>query len=225
MSNACHFDMITAEIVRSGHFPSAEHGTSNRKDTKEVERLAKELGGLIKAAGKLSDIEAPDSNSLFWSLLSKTSWPSTNTKVPQLRGLCTVALMEKERASTTGKAILGLKHTMDLRFSIWLATNLWLKCASSDPDEAQGLDWWDMFPDQVVKPEIIYQGEMAKKISRLFDEDTRDLKDLGQYLTSCRALTNNMDASPAERVISSETKVMISTVLKVSESVETFVSS
>ena len=224
MSKAHHFDMISAEIAHSDCLPPTAKRIKYWSTTERVKELSQDLGGRIKSSGNLTKIKAPDPLVSVWSLLSKTSWPTTTTKASSLKNLCAVALMETEKQVLTAREkVLASKYTMDLRFSIWLSTSLTLKWNSSNPNEAQELDWWDMCPDQVVEEEMIYQGEMVEKISRLFDENTQALTELGDFLTTCRALTNNGDVPPAERIISSEIKDAIDTILKVGRFAESLI--
>jgi len=216
--------MITAEITQSRWGPPTKDQIAElKKNNEDVKGLSKELAKKIRAAVKLSDITPPSPLTPFWSLLSKTPWPTTTTKAESLEGLCAVAFAEAEKGVLEAvRRVLALRYTMDLRFSIWTSTNLWLRW-NSDQGRAPELDWWDMCEDQVVGGEMVYQGEMAKKITRLFDEDIKSLKELGDCLTTSSAVANNRDASPADRVISLENRIAIDEFLKVRGSTGSFI--
>lgn len=220
MSMSDRFDEVGAEFVRSGCLPPKTNDELKpRAETDpEVAEVSKELSRHIKEVKQLNKIRPGKTSRRLWSLLSMTAWTTSNHNSAALKGMCAVALEE------AGDGVLGARQRslnseliMKLRFAIWMEANLWLRLRGvgvfgSHPE----FQWWDGCVDQVTSSRMVYEGEMAGKISALMSEDIRDLKELGDLLTRSRALANNRDRLASQRVISSEAKAAIDTLLKVS---------
>ena len=71
--------------------------------------------------------------------------------------------------------------------------------------------------DEVQEP---YTRETYAKVATLVSEETDALKELGDLLARCRALANNRNAPPKDRVISIEAKAAIDKILEVSSHTE-----
>jgi hypothetical protein len=219
MSKAYKMDTIAAEISQYNHRdPKANKEVGRRMACdRNVEALSGSLADEITRAGALNKIRRSGNKTPLWSLFSSTAWPISSRKASALKRICATALDETEEALLEArKKMLRSTHTMDLRFSIWLEANLQLR---TNPTALFGnsreFRWWDLCPDQLAGTEMLYEGDEAKGISALMYEDRAILKELGDFLTRCKAFANNRDSPGPERVISLEAKQAIDTLLEV----------
>jgi len=218
MAKSRNFSIISGEMAHCSP-PKLKEDIDIRAKTDDITELAVILHKKIQGAKGLHKIRPPRNPTPFWSLLLNTSWRLTNPKLDQVKAICAVAVGETEEAAlqSSAEALLS-KHTMDLRFGIWLTVNLWLRWnPTALPGAQKSFSYWDQCPDQVTDVQGVYWGETAEKVSKLMTEDMRLLKELGDMLTSFPALTNNRDAAPSHRVISIEVKSKVDAILKVSK--------
>jgi len=225
MSKARDWDMLTADIAEHGCPPPKTTPEIDAlvKDSVEVEKFSKQLAAAIKDGTALNRVRLSSQPRPVSSLLSLTSWAMSTTKAPLLKRLSAVVLAETESGVLEAREkSLTSRHTMDLRFTLWLETNIGL--ARDSPGYfgvTPSFSWWDLCKDQIPETDRTvmqpYEADvMIKKVSRLVFEDEEAVKELGDFLTRCKALVNNRDASPDARVISSAAKKMIDRLLEVS---------
>ena len=144
----------------------------------------------------------------FWSLLTNTAWKLVTPKDGQLRSIFAVALEESEELVLKERqVVLSYKCMMDLRFSVWVTTNLSIWWDTEPSFSTQmAFNYWDQCEDQVSGVRTAYGEETAAKITGRMAEDWELLNRLGDMLTKGQALANNRDAAPADRVISAKVK-------------------
>jgi uncharacterized protein (UPF0254 family) len=223
MAHANHWSTISGEMIHCTPSKSKQE-IAERVKSEEVLKLGKELLETIRGVRGLENIKPPRNSTPYWSLLTSTSWRVSNPKLDQIKTICAVALEETEPAVLQARTrLLSFKHTMDLRFDIWLTINLWLKWnATSLPGATRSFNYWDKCPDQTVNRQGVYLGETAEKVSQLMARDVQALKELGDGLASSPAMTNNRDDPSQRRAISLEAKSIIDTVLEVSHGFDGF---
>ena len=119
MSHATKFGIISGEMV----------GCPATKTKKEIVGMAKTAEIVQLADNHKEDIQkgstfnvGPSGNmSPFWSLLANTSWTLDKPAVDQIR---TIFAWAKEESKGTvleaRKNLLLSKHTMELRFDLWV---------------------------------------------------------------------------------------------------------
>ena len=212
---------MSGEMVQCSP-PNSKNAVSIRVKTGQVSAMAQTLLTKIRDSKGLHNVKAPHKPSPYWTLLTGTSWKVGNPKLDQVKTICAVALDETEpEVLQAREKLLSLKHTMGLRFDLWLTINLWLRWnMTALPGARKDFTYWDQCPDQTIDGQGVYWGETANKVSKLMVKDMQLLKELGDYLTSFPALTNNRDVGPSHRVISVEAKSTIDAVLEVSKNLQ-----
>lgn len=214
------FEELRSELEQSGAIRVEGRRGKHLKETARVQNLRKEVEEKLPGTEMLQDITAPPGPlSPEWSLLKKTSYPLKTKRLNPSTICCTVIEETDPYILETREKFLQFKNAMDLRLSLWLDVNQWLKWNLSSSDQSDLFDYWDMVPDQIPTLSTLYFGDKAEKIRQLLHDDTKRLGDLGNYLTRCPALLNNPDSPTKDGVISSEVKKVIDTVLDVSGSV------
>jgi hypothetical protein len=218
MAHGKHWPTISGEMVQRSPSKS-KHELSERVKTEEVRKKGAELLQKIREAKGFQNLKPPKKPTPYWTLLTSTSWRLIEPKLEQAKTICAVALNETEpEVLQARQRLLALKHTMALRFDIWLTVNLWLRWnPTALPGATKNFLYWDQCPDQTVVSQGVYLEETAEKVSKLMVKDMELLNELGNYVTSHPSLTNNRDAAPSRRVISLEAKSKIDALLEVSE--------
>lgn len=216
VANARHFGIISGEMAHCAS-PKSKKDIDILAVTPEAEKKAKELLDAARGLNSFHKIIPPELTP-YWALLTGTSWRIKNPKLRQLQTICAVALGETEESVLQARQFsLSFKCTMDLRFGIWLTTNLWLRWNQVTTGLEEGFAYWDRCPDEVMDAQGAYSGETAKRVSEVMAQDAKFLTELGDFLTSCPALANNRDAAPSDRVYSIEAKSVIDMMLGVSD--------
>lgn len=196
--------------------PKKEVATRAKSD--EVVKLS------IAHAKKIQDsssfnIGKVQSRLAFSSLLENTSWKlQSRPTMKQIKTIFAVALEEsKDSVLEARAASLSSEGTMELRFDLWLNSNLWLEWnRNMVSGTVKPFVYWDLCEDQVPQPQGTYGKETEEAVSKAMFEDALLLKHLGDMLTTHPSLTNNKDEPRNERVISIEAKATIDEVLTVS---------
>ena len=218
------FDEFGSELIQCGVVSMGGRRIELLKETSEVANLSKDLTTKLKGAKQLRDIQLLTRNpSHKWSLLANTAY-SVGDKASQNDGLnilcCTVINEVAPRVLEHRKKLLQMSNAMDLRLSLWLHVNQWLKWNPSKIGfiPFRAFEYWDMVPDQIPTDLAFYSEEGAKRIRHLLLLDFKRLKELGDLLTQSPALCNNPDSQKKEAVISSEIKVIVDATLDVRKS-------
>lgn len=218
------FDAYRAALTQA-HFPTV----LSSGDVKEVwgqddslEEFADEVFNELKSSKTLAKVFLQGEGSPTLSLVSGTSYDvSSKLDKEAVKYLCMLALDEASPTVLDArKRLLATDEVMSLRQNLWFAINREL---TANHQTATGapcpFSYWDGIPDSIQTSGIgngLYPEEVVVKVSKCFEEDEQDLKALGNYLTTCRALANNRDASPSDRVIEEKTKKLIDELLAVS---------
>lgn len=219
MQHSDRFDVLRSELAQSGSLNTAKVRAELLSETKPVEDLVKELAS--RSSTGLSNIQLRNHDSLEWSLICNSGYkigPTNATKPP--KALCCVVVSETaEEVLDSRTHLLRFENAMSLRESLWLDVNQWLTWNPSglfvsSPARPQ-FQYWDEIPGQPLFKFELYRGEKAQRIHQLLHNDIKRLVALGDFLTSCSALSNNPDSAIKDRVISSEMKDAISSLLLV----------
>jgi hypothetical protein len=213
LSHARNFGIISGEIINCIP-PKGKQEIATRAKSSEVEKLFKKK---IFEAGSFN-IPRSENKSPFWSLLAGTAWTLQKPSNDQVKNILAVALEESKGPVLDARSnSLSLGRTMELRFDLWLNTNLWLRWNQTTLFGAvKPFIYWDLCKDEVEGGREVYGKETREAIGKVIVRDMGFLKDLGDMLTTHPALTNNRDAPKNQRVICVEAKEKIDELLKAS---------
>jgi hypothetical protein len=219
MENSDQFEELRSELVESGSIRPKNEKFKLLQETTEVKVLCEELSEKMQESKELSRVKLPRNATHEWLLLGNTPYPFTVKSAQYtkgLRGLCCRVIVEASLdILESRKALLQRSTAMNLRLSLWLEINQWLSWNPSGLERQ--FKYWDRVPDQIPEgsPTVLYNGEKAAKIQKLFAEDLERLGALGNFLTSCPALSNNPNSPAKDRVITLEMKGAIDCLLEV----------
>lgn len=220
MEASGRFRELSTELMQSGVVEVGKKRVDLLSETPEVKAFSQELSSSIRQNKELSQVNPPSDTLLLvqWSLLRNTGHTiSSKAARKGLQKLCCTIIDEtSDSVLNSRRSLLCLPEAAKLRLSIWLAVNQWLSWNPNGIDRRQ-FKYWDLLPDQIPTEVVLYTGEKAKRIHELLTKDIRRLGDLGTFLTTSTALSNNPDASASDRVISAKTKLAIDHLLDVSQ--------
>lgn len=183
--------------------------------------FAQQVHTRLQAVKTLSRVTFSNSKEPFERLISETAYDvSHKLSMNGTRSICMLALDEASPAVLSArKTLLMTDEVMSLRRNLWLAINRELK---ANPNTVNGIprvfSFWDQIPDSLQTSGVgrgWYSEEVAIEVCKCLQEDGGDLKALGDFLTSCRALVNNRDAPLKHRVVEQRTKELIDQLLTV----------
>jgi len=175
----------------------------------------------LQTAKTLDQVIFPVHKNTFERVVSGTAYEvSFKVNKKGIRRICMVALDEASPLVLSARErLLKTDEVMSLRRNVWLGINRELK---SNPLTVTGTPrqfvYWDQVPDSLETCDVgkgLYSEEVAVEVGKCFEEDVQDLKKLGDFLTTCRALTNNRNASAKDRVIEEKTKELADRLLTV----------
>jgi len=227
MSKGHNWDMITAEMTQHHCQPPMTLDEIQDTVNDQVIAFSKDLLTEVNRTKNINSVKPKSQSAPVKSAFQRTAWSAGTHTLDSFTNMSAAVLGETAEAVLRARGnLLGSWHAMDLRFSVWLAVDLWLEQSKLKMfGTRRSFVWWDLCEDQT--PEILeaaeraYPEEMLKRAADLFAEGMEDLTELGNLLTRSRALVNNRDAPPQNRVISAEAKAIIDTVLEVGRHVET----
>lgn len=218
------FDVLNAALTQA-RFP-AYRGKEEIKQAWQNNPNLKPLVATVQKqlshVGILEKVSIPGSSHPFEWLISGTSHHASNKLSKEgIEQICLLAL--EEAAPTVLEArrqFLATNEVTSLRRNLWLAINRELAFyPNTVVGEQQKFFFWDHIEDSLQVSEVgggLYPEEVAIAVGKCFEEDTQDLKILGDFLTSCRALSSNRDAPQSKRTIEDpETKRLIKKLLEV----------
>lgn len=175
----------------------------------------------LQAAKNLSKVGIGAATNPFEWLVSDSSYEvSHKVKEKAIRSICLLALEEASPDVLDARTrFLSTYEATSLRRRLWLSINVELtsnlRTVTGKPRE---FSFWDRIPDSLQTSGVggdVYSEDVAVEVGRCFEEDTKDLNALGNFLTTCRALVNNRDAPASERVVDEKTKALIDQLVEV----------
>ncbi|KAF9641812.1 hypothetical protein BDM02DRAFT_471789, partial [Thelephora ganbajun] len=216
------FDVFTTALTQA-KFPavlSSKDLEATWGNNKNLESFAKAVHTRLQTVKGLSNMSLPAAKEPFERLVSETAY-NVSSKVSDkaLRQICMFALDEaSDTVCEARRELLKTEEAMALRQNLWLAINRELV---SNPRTVNGsprrFTFWDRVPDSLTASGIgkgLYPEEVAVEAGKCLEDDARDLRRLGDFLTTCRALVNNRDAPSSSRVIEQDTKALIDALLE-----------
>ena len=188
---------------------------------KDLEAFAASVFSRLQTAKSLDKVTFPQPQNAPEWLISETAY-EVSYKVGNkgTKQICMVALDEASPPVLSARErLLKTYEVMSLRRNVWLGINRELK---ANPTTVIGIPrkfrYWDQVPDSLETCAVgkgLYSEEVAVEVGRCFEEDSQDLKKLGDFLVTCRALVNNRDAPTKDRVIEEKTKKLVDRLLTV----------
>lgn len=218
MKHSYRFNELKSELVQVGCIKREKQRLTFLAGTTAVERLSAELKKRLLSVKELKQITLLDTDSIEWSLILGSGY---NVSQAAARGkltklCCTVINETNERDMRSRAKLLRLTCAASLRSSLWFDINRWLLLNPSGlPSGRPQFQYWDRLTDQPPSEVKFYMGDKAEKIEQLLCQDIKRLEGLGDFLTSCAALCNNPESSVKDRVISSEVRDAIDSLLRV----------
>lgn len=222
MERAETFEELTSNLASCGSIRKGEERLLLTSETKAVTSLSSELADRLTAAKELRKVKLKVSDSIEWSLICSSGYNVRTMEEEKLRALSGRVVHE------TSDDILGCRERLlrlplpqGLRLRLWLEVNQWMFWNPSglltcEPKVV--FDYWDKMPDSIDYVPVLYNKTKQEKIDALYQKDVKRMGELGDFLTGCPALCNNPNAPRAERVISSDIKAAIDSLLEVSNS-------
>lgn len=213
MEHSHRFRQLEGEMMMAGSLGAGTQRLEMMVGNAEVDTFSKALQTKIKVAKGLRNVQTSEPD-IKWSLVQNTGYhikaggESLETMASRIFHETMPHVLEAR------KKLLALKGWSELRTSLWLAVNEWHHWNKSGVNQIF-FQYWDKIEEQLPKELKFYDEERAIRIQALYSEDLKKLQDLGDSLTTCKALCNNPDAPVAERVISAIEHEAIVNVLKV----------